>query len=494
MAKVAFTELLAILNKPVADPAVQAVLKKAGKVKLSSDFIVAEAAGFDISLDEPVGVTKRTKKVTTMLFLFADGEDKHVGYADLPKPFKFAPDRASLIAKHPPDESWNLDDGDVPITSTKVERDTWNADGFEINANYSRKTGVVRYFTVSLPEELRGGRDIATHPLHFESSPADPPPDAELMGMALIAAWSVDRCGLTKKHAAAGFAKILPIKSPLEFLKAACNSTLTTLDVDPSMGDFLYAYTNNTAEPKRWYVDDFVAAFKVLKNPSYVPDSREAVDRIAPILDARRTDFNKTKFKGAPDKKALAAAIKLRDAVKINPRKATLVDTPIDDHFASELLGMIDTLLSDKQLRALFARAKLPIGKTIDTQANPALGISYLGSRPEGTKPSALRVEEVTFFAAKQRDYVRGMGKEVEFRAYPSLLPMGLVMGATRDEVIEAFGKPRRVGDDHAVWFPAKNRQIAASFKNGKLVRINFGKPADWEPAPKGPYGPKHVF
>jgi hypothetical protein len=490
----AFTELLAILNKPVADPAVQAVLKRAGKVKLSSDFIVATEAGFDISLDEPVGITKRAKKVTTTLFLFADGEDKHVGYADLPKPFKFTKDRASLIAKHPPDESWNLDEGDVPITSTKVERDTWKPDGFEIDAHYSRKTGVVRYFTVSLPEELRGGRDIATHPLHFQTSPADAPPDAELMGMALLAAWSVDRCGLSKKHAAAGFANSLPIKSPLGFLKAACNSTLTTLDVDPSMGDFLYAYTNNSAEPKRWYVDDFVAAFKVLKNPSYVPDTWEAVDRIAPILDARRTDYAKTKFKGAPDKQALAAAIKLRDAVKVSPAKATLADTPIDDHFASELLGMIDILLSDKKLRTLLDRAKLPVGKTIDTQANPTLGISYLGARPEGTKPSALRIEAVTFFAAKQREYVRGLGKEVEFRGFPSLLPLGLVMGATRDEVIEAFGKPRGGDANGAFWYPAKNRQISASFKNGKLVRINFGKPADWEPAPKGPYGPKHVY
>ena len=71
---------------------------------------------------------------------------------------------------------------------------------------------------------------------------------------------------------------------------------------------------------------------------------------------------------------------------------------------------------------------------------------------------------------------------------------MGLVMGATRDEVIEAFGKPRGGDANGAFWYPAKNRQISASFKNRKLVRINFGKPADWEPAPKGPYGPKHVF
>lgn len=502
---VPFKTLTSLLGKTPDDPAVAAMLKKAGKVTVKSDFIIAMEAGFDFTLEQPTGSKRNAKKVLSSVFLFADGKDGHRGYADLPNGFVFAP-RAELLSRVPaaPESSFKIGKGKVPVDTPDVNRDNWRIGGMCISASY--REGTVDHYNVSLPEEAMGGRDLSTHPLHFETKPADAPPDAELVGMALLAAWALHRHGVPAKHAASPLAKQLVTRAiaPRAFLVGACDKTLTSLDVDPKLGDFLYGYThrlfldddegarsavdkkitkllNLHREDERAYSDDFLGTFeKAVDNPFHVPDGWDAFDRIAPVLDARWADFQATKFAKPPDLALYENAAKLRDKRSVTPARAELAKATVDDKLADDLVALIGRSLKDAQVKAVLGRAAMPVGKKIDQQANPALGVAYMGTKFEIDGKHQLGVDAIYFFAAKQKSYIRGIGAEVEFRGYPGPLPFSLVLGDSRTAVAKKLGKPTKTYEDNDYWQPSPNRRVTGRFTRDKLVELYIGQPKNY--------------
>jgi hypothetical protein len=333
--------------------------------------------------------------------------------------------------------------------------------------------------------------DLSTHPLHFETQPVDAPPHADLVGMALLVAWAAEKFGLPKKHKKETELLSRAI-TPRTFLIQKCGKTLTSADVSPKAEAFLYGYTNRMfldgdsnpkiakllrlhREDERAYTDDFLGTFKDVKNPYYVPDSWDAVDRIAPILDARWADYQTTKFKKPADVKLYAKAAKLRDAKKIVPTRGA---TPLhegDAKLGEDLAALVDKRLDDKLVLAVFDRAGLPIGKKIDRQANPALGVSYMGVKAKGK----MVVDSVEFWAKGQTCHVRSMGTDVQFLGFPSPLPYKLAFGMAPAAVAKLLGKPSMSygGVDR---FPiAKKLLVSCAFKRNKLVAVDVGKPLE---------------
>jgi hypothetical protein len=295
-----------------------------------------------------------------------------------------------------------------------------------------------------------------------------------------------------------------------------CGKRLATTDFAPELEGFLYGYTHRLFRrsrqtdkavakllrlhrtDERSYNDDFLGTFADLDSPFHVPDSWAAVDRIAPVLDARWADYQATELERAPELAIYETAAKLRDAVAIVPARAEVTVEPAataDATLALDLVRLIDKPLAEKAVQAVLGRAKLPIGKKIDEQANPALGVSYLGSKLSIGGKRVMSVQDVTFYATKQKSYIRGIGAEVEFRGWPGPLPGGIEIGAARADVAKAFGAPKQTSKDMDYWFPAVDRRISAKFNRAdKLVSINFGKPADWLDAPQPPYSPAGIL
>jgi len=501
--KIPLKTLVGLLGKKPKDPAVQAAMAKAGKVKFDSDFIIAKEGGFDFSVDQPETAKGNEPKVLTGIFLFRDGQDGHRGFADLPKGFTFAT-RAELLAKLPkPASSWKIGKGNVPVDTEGVDHDTWVVDGMRIDANYYKDGGVGHFFVTSDSEE-DNARDFSTHPLHFETKPADAPPDAERVGMALLVAWAAVRHGLPDKHAKTELGKQLVARtiSPRTFLDKACGGSLSSLDFARELGDFLYEYLHHVIDDEgarkkadtqiakllgledqddRTYTKDFLATFAdAVENPFYVPDSWDAVDRIAPVIDARLADFKATGFVKAPKLELYEKAAKQRDKLSITPTKKELAKASVDDKLADDLVALIGKPLTDKQVKAVLTRAGLPIGKRIDEQANPALGVSYMGAKFEIGGKRQLGVDDVTFYANKQTSYIRGIGAEVEFKQYPGSLYKGLTFGDSRASVAKKLGAPKSKSDDYDFWQLSKNLRMRCRYARDKLVQVGFGQPADY--------------
>jgi hypothetical protein len=497
-----FEKLRSLLGKPVNDDAVAAVFSASEKVTIKSDFVIARSAGFDFALTRPTGAKPGAKKVLSTLFLFSEGQDGHQAFQDLPRGFSFSSREQLIATLGPPDLSWVIGKGKVPpasVASKEVSHDRWTIEGFECSANY--RDGVMTYLTVSLSEDAMGGRDLSSAPLHFESKPADAPAHAASMGMALMVAWALTRFDLPKKHAQSEWGKKLLKRtvSPFSFLVAACEGTVTTLDVEKKLGNFLWGYTNrmlleseNTrrarAEKKikallglrdetdrAFYSDDYVATFAGLfESPFYVPDSWDAVERMAPVLDARWADFESTAFKTAPDISLYEKAARARDAVVVVPNRVKLVAPQVDTQLAEDLISLIGKSLKDKAVQAVLARAGLPVGKRIDEQANPALGVAYMGSKFEISGLNQLGVSGVTFFASKQKSYIRGLGAEIEFVGFPGALPLGLSFGAPRKSILKKLGTPSRSDAEYDFYHTDAHR-IMCTFAKAKLVQVWFG-------------------
>jgi len=496
--KVPYATLVGLLGKAPKDPAVLAMIAKAGKVSVKSDFIIAKEAGFDFAIDYPEVKGPKPKKVLAAMWLFAEGVDKHAEYTDLPEGFAFVP-RAELLAKLPPPiDTFKIGKGSVPVETKDVTRDTWLVGAHEISAGY--RGGVCTDLNVCLSEAAQGGRDLSTHPLHFEVKPTDAPADAELVGMALLVAWAADRFGLPDKHAKTELGRQLAARAitPRAFLVKACDKTLTSLDVAGELGDFLYGYVHRTflddegdrdaadkaitkllrlkRSDERAYTDDFLGTFsKVLESPFHVPDSWDAVDRIAPVLDARYADYKATRFAKAPKLALYDKAAAARDKVSIAPDRKAKGAASADAALAADLIAAIGKPLKDAAVKAVITRAGMPVGKRIDQQANPALGVSYMGSKIG----KELCVTGVWFYAAKQRSYVRGIGAEVQFDAYPGALPSALAFGDARAAVAKKLGKPKSSSDEHDFWSPRRGLKQSCCFAKGKLVEVHYFRPDD---------------
>lgn len=482
--------LLGLLGKEVKDALVQEVLAQAGKVKVTSDHVVAKDADFEFALTLPIG--KKTKVLST-LFVGAESEQ--------PEGFEIGITRAAQLARLPPPMgSWENRKGAVPVDNPEVHRDTWERDGLEILASY--KDGKVRRMTVSLPKDALGGGTLMTHPLDFATKPPDAVEDAPLTGMALLVAWAIETQGLPPKHANEVGKRFAARQiTPRRFLIDACNKTLTTLDVPSALAAFLSAYTGNTSHNDRGaraptdaaikallkldqddrctYADDFCGTFQdVLESPFHVSDTWEAVDRIAPVLAARATDFAATGFLTSPDLALYEAAARARDARPVTPERRALAKVTVDDSLGEALVGLIGRSLKDKAVKEVLTRAGLPVGKTIDEQATPALGVAYMGNKFEIDGKHTLGVDYVTFYAAKQVAYIRGIGAKVEFAGYAGALPHGLRIGMPRTEVVAALGTPNRSDFAGDFWNHSATRRIHVMYVDDVLVMARFGRPS----------------
>jgi hypothetical protein len=506
---VTFAELRGLLGKPTTNPAFVAAMERAaalGKVVFKPDFVIAKGAGFDFTLGRPEDAKRNAPKVAGTLFMFREGGDKHREFGDLPPGFAFTT-RAELLAKLPaPAHSWKIGKGKVPVETSEVDYDRWIVDGCEISASYS--DGIVKHFAAALADVV-GARKLATNPLHFETKPADAPADAALIGMALLVAWAAERVGLPAKHAGTPLGAKLTKRAitPRAFLIDACGKTLMTTDFDPKLENFLYGYVHRLhigeghdardpsdkaiakllrlgRDDERSYNDDFLGTFShVLDSAYYVPDSWDAVDRIAPILDARWADFSATEFERAPDLKLYEQAAKLRDVRGVTADRAGAPASKgvADDKLTGEMLELVGKPLTDKAVKAVLARAGLPVGKVIDQQANPALGISYMGAKFSIAGKRVLGVRSVGFHASKDTRYIRGIGSSVEFAGYPATLPLGLAFGDAEAAIVKKLrqrvgGKATTHNDAIIIW-PDGDRRIWCRIANGKLVSLELGLP-----------------
>ncbi len=498
--KVSFKALRGLLGKEVEDPAVKALLAKAGKVTIKPEFIIAKEAGFDFAIDRPEGAKK---KQLTCLFLYPEGRDKHLGFVDLPPGFTFTT-RADLLAALPaPAVTWKMGKGKVAVTHKSPDSDQWAIEGYDYSADY--REGDVRGFQITASEDAGKGRDLGTNPLHFETKPVDAPKQAGLMGMALLVAWSADRFGLPAKHrdSAPGKQLVKRAITPLAFYTQAIGKGLSSVDVDPKLEDFLWGYTHrmflstddgarekldaklhailrleaaDKTDDERAYSDDYLGTFSDLESPYYVPDSWAAVDRIAPILDARWADYEATGFETNPDVKRYEKAAKLRDAVKLAPATAAVTAATADESLASDLVACIGKQLADAKVRAILERAGVPVSKRVEPQANPKLGVEYMAVNEKFDGKPKLVVDSVRFYAAKRTSYVRTLKAEVQFLQFPGLLPYKLAFGMARPAVAKLLGTPKTYDeDDHFVM--SKKLRILCTFAKGKLVEVYFGKP-----------------
>jgi hypothetical protein len=501
--RVPLPSLLRLLGKTEDDPDVATVLATAGEIEISKyDFIIAKEAGFDIAMKRD---RSQKRRVLTAVFLFPEGGDDHRGFLDLPPGFDFVT-RRELLAKHPdPIDTRNLD-GKLPIDApdSEVWDEKWRVGDHEVGVQYGHKKhgGRVRHFYISLPEDDGYEGPLDTDPLYFETLPYDSPPDAGLVGMALIAAWAAQRFGLPAKHANRELGEQLASRAitPRTFLIEACDRTLASADVVPQLGKFLAIYTYNhhqtdTGERKptserikellklerddeRRYTDDFLATFADCGSPHYVPDSWAAVERIAPVLDARWADFQATQFQQPPDLARYETAARLRDEHSITPARAQVPPAAIDDALADELVALIGKPLTDKHVKAVLARAGLPVGKRIDAQANPALGASYMGTKFPIDGKNQLGIEDVAFYADGVEHPIRGIGKTVRFRGYPGPLPFGLRLGASRATVRERVGKPMKSGDDYDQ-LETETHRMGFRYTDDRLVLLRITRPLE---------------
>ena len=353
-------------------------------------------------------------------------------------------------------------------------------------------------------------RDLSTHPLHFETQPAEGAPEhSELLGMGMLVAWLAQRGLLAAKHTKTDAAKKLAKRESTgrDFLISNMKSTVTDADVDKRVADFLYGYTNRLflgddeenprdhkgvskllglerKEDEIAFPDDYLATFKkVVKNPFLIPDSWEAFDRFAPILDARWADFQATKFAKPAPKGIYEKAVKARDKIsKLAAIKQAKTTFSIDAAFTDQLLGLVGRSLKDKEVREVLTTAGLKIGKVIDEQALPALGVSYMGAKFDIGGKRELGVEEVRFYNKGAQSYIRGIGAKVTFAAYAGAMPKGLAWTDDRNAVKKKVGKPDIETDDGMLWkYPKQNRWLQLSFKGKRLMEVRWMMPPEWD-------------
>jgi hypothetical protein len=98
-----------------------------------------------------------------------------------------------------------------------------------------------------------------------------------------------------------------------------------------------------------------------------------------------------------------------------------------------------------------------------------------MGSNFEIGGKRQLGVEAVSFFAAKQKSYIRGVGANVQFAGYPGPLPHRLAFGQTREAVTKLLGKPTSTSGSCDYWSPTPNSRLSCDFARGKLVTLDIG-------------------
>jgi hypothetical protein len=136
--RVSFDALRDLIGKGQGDPAVQAVLATAGKIRNTGLHIIAEEAGFEFSLGRSPDEQVATRPLVA-LHLHAGHSKRTRAFVDLPKPFAFT-DRASLIAVAPAPHSG------LPTTRSRMKglaplampmaQETWKMGKLDFTAHY----------------------------------------------------------------------------------------------------------------------------------------------------------------------------------------------------------------------------------------------------------------------------------------------------------------------------------------------------------------------
>lgn len=365
-----------------------------------------------------------------------------------------------------------------------------------------REDGGLIAITLQLPVE--DYRIDLPDPLYFETAPADPPDKARLVAGAFLVAWGTLRVGPSPKHAGLAHTADLAAHklTPRQFLQVACAETLTKSDFAPALWPFLSGYLQRGFlgdKPRRGakriqkllglegadeiaFDDDYLGTFRkpVVPDPFLVPDCWEAFDRFAPILDARWADYQATEFKDEPPRGLYEKAVELRDAVNLSVTSPAPVPVAVDADLTDSLLRIVGLALTDRDVKEVLARAMLPIGKRIDEQAAPKLGISYLGSKFEVGGKRVLGVKDVRFYAEGVATFIRGLGMEVRFAGYTGGLPRGLRFGDSRAEVVKKLGRPVDPDRELDTWWwkqEKSTRVLTCRFERGKLREVGWSLP-----------------
>ncbi|MDB4961006.1 MAG: hypothetical protein JWP01_1005 [Myxococcales bacterium] len=371
----------------------------------------------------------------------------------------------------------------TPIGDEVYEKEI--APGAMLNIGRHPEKGI-RNIWLTVPQ----GFELDVDALHFEAMPPEgKPAHADHLATGMLLAWAADRVGLAPHLATTEKAKALAKReiTGRELLISELGSSLLSEDLDPRLEDFLYFYTHRLfdvpdearrAKDEVAYTDDYLATFKkVIKNPYLVPDSWEAFDRLAPILDARWADYQQTKFLTPAPKGLYEAANKKREAQTIKVDTTPTAKATVAGGTTEKLMAIVGRSTSEPEVKSVLTALGLPVGTTIDQQAVPKLGVSYMAVRlpksrmPAGLPQKAVVIIDVRFNAKGNKEYVRGAGSDVIYAQYPGPLPQGLTFGDDREAVHKRIGKPTRSSEEIDHWNIGERELTVWYTKKGNAVK-----------------------
>lgn len=348
---------------------------------------------------------------------------------------------------------------------------------------------------------IETGWELNPHPLHFETEPPEgKPAHADTLATGLVLAWAADRVGLSPALSTSPRAAQLAKReiTGRQLLVDELGGQLLSTDLAPSVGDWLHRYISQLfdipeaagREPLS-FTKDFLASFAgCVKNPFLVPDSWEAFDRYAPLLDARWADFQATKYQTPPPEGLYEAAAAKRDAISVTVTTPTATAIQVPPDTTDKLMAIVQRSTSEKDVKALLVSLGLPVGKTIDKQALAKLGVSYMATRPSdkskmppGLPQKAVLITEVSFYTTGVEEYVRGLGTKVQYLAYTGPLPKGLAFTDDRAAVHVKLGAPSTQNGAVEWWdYPELERRVLVRYdpSTSRVTEVMWGMPAKW--------------
>ncbi|MBI5534655.1 MAG: hypothetical protein HY898_18155 [Deltaproteobacteria bacterium] len=348
--------------------------------------------------------------------------------------------------------------------------ETWN-----LTCEWSRRQGSVSNLHVALNE----ARDLGYDDL----------------AVGMFAAWAAHRVGLGKRHVGSDAAKALIEKKTTgrRFVKDACGGVLWSDDIAPELTDFAFQYCHRAMGSETWRQavgaadgvrlgEDFEASFPDC-SPDFelVPDTWDAWERFAPLLDARWADFQATRFRAPPPAELYVQARKAQEKVmkatgKLTPPPPVRASAPSD--LTDRLTALIGKPTTDAAVATLSRELGLRLPKKHEDVADPERGFWIDYHKQSGTKKFVVR--GITFLP-EGRHTVRFAG-ELRFAAYAGPLPCGVALDDTLGSLTAKLGKPADAEEDYAEWvFDKEQRRLLIWFEQGKIRSVCWldGRPID---------------
>jgi hypothetical protein len=153
---VTFDVLRPLFGKAIDDPEVVAVLErvgaKFGKPSDGSSYAVAKKAGFDLLARRPPDSKRGGPYLVRTAFLYREGQSKHKQFPAPPYGLAFTTRAEVLATMPPPQRTWLIGKGEVPVSSPKASHDRSLIDGLYVSSDYHLE-GAVRSIDISLPDE-----------------------------------------------------------------------------------------------------------------------------------------------------------------------------------------------------------------------------------------------------------------------------------------------------------------------------------------------------